>query len=148
MHLTNVLHAVKLPPAPHSYFVFCHLWPGVLDGFIFSLLDRQDECYGEYLYHLLVPLFLEGLRQANMRGVGIWSHDPMVFEGADDSFLGRIGNVVFCRKNTFAVEEFLHRLLWNVSTSATIRLQDDPRTSTSLSWLAWGTLFLAWGPAK
>src|SRR5260221_10279962 len=78
--LANVLHVIKLPLTPLSYFAFCHLWPGVLDVSICSLLDRRDECYGEYLYHLLVPHSLEGLCQANTRGVGIQSHDAMILD--------------------------------------------------------------------
>jgi hypothetical protein len=115
----NVLRAIKLPLTPLSYFTFCHLWPGVSDVSICSLLDRRDECCGEYLYHLLVPHSLEGLRQANTRGVGIRSHDAMILESKDKSLLGRIGNVVFCRKYTFALEKFAHRLLRNISNDCT-----------------------------
>src|SRR5260221_9650541 len=117
--LANVLHVIKLPLTPLSYFAFCHLWPGVSDVSICSLLDRRDECYGEYLYHVLVPHSLEGLCQANTRGVGIRSHDAMILESKDELLLGRIGNVVFCRKYTFALEEFLHRILCNISNDYT-----------------------------
>jgi hypothetical protein len=93
----------------------------MLDVSIFSLLDHQDECHGEYLYHLLVPWLLEHLCQANTRGIGIRSHNAMVFEGMNNSFLRYRGNVVFCHKNTSTLEEFPHRLLWNISSNYTAR---------------------------